>query len=168
MQAERRTLREGLIVGFIAYAAVALFYLLFDVLASRGALFTVDMLGKAVFRGLRDPSVLLFPAVIDTAAIFWYNALHLALALAIGVFVTGLVAEAERRPARGPIIWATVLAGGVVTVLAVGYLTQPMRTVLPWWSIVVANLLAAALAGFYLVSKHPGLLRHGRPFVPAR
>jgi protein-S-isoprenylcysteine O-methyltransferase Ste14 len=106
--------------------------------------------------------------VIDTAAIFWYNALHLALALAIGVFVTRLVAEAERRPARGPIIWATVLAGGVVTVLAVGYLTQPMRTVLPWWSIVVANLLAAALAGFYLVSKHPGLLRHGRPFVPAR
>lgn len=169
MQSERRTLREGLIVGFIAYAAVALFYFLFDVLASRGALFTVDMLGKAVFRGLRDPAVLLFPPVIDAAAIFWYNALHLALALAIGVFVTRLVAEVERRPERAPAIWLAVIAGGVVTVLAVGYLTQSIRPVLPFWSIVVANVLAAALAGFYLLARHPGLLRrHAGPFAPAR
>src|SRR5512133_2531913 len=56
-----RWLRDGVIVGLIAYAAVAVFYSVFDVLASRGTLFTVNVLGQALFKGLRDPSVLQFP-----------------------------------------------------------------------------------------------------------
>jgi hypothetical protein len=49
-----RTMREGIVVGLIAYASVAVFYSAFDLLAARGTLYTVDLLGKAVFRGLRD------------------------------------------------------------------------------------------------------------------
>lgn len=163
MRLARRTLGEGLVVGLVAYAAVALFYVVFDVLAARGALFTVDMLGKAVFRGLRDPAVLLFPDQLDPAAIFWYNGLHLLLSLAIGVFVTALVVEAERRPARAPLILLAIVAGGVLTVLVVGRLTQEMRPVLPWWSITVANALAAATAGVYLLRRHPSLWRRWSP-----
>ena len=88
MMSERRTFREGVRVGLIAYATVAIFYSGFDLLAARGTLFTVDMLGKAVFRGLRDPAVLLFPQQLDLAAIFWYNGLHLIASLVIGVIVT--------------------------------------------------------------------------------
>ena len=69
MFSTRPTIRHGLIVGLIAYAAVAVFYATLDVLAARSALFTVDMLGKAVFRGLRDPSVLLVPRKLDLIAI---------------------------------------------------------------------------------------------------
>ena len=35
-----------------------MFYAAFDVLAARGTLYTVNLLGMAVFKGLRDPSVL--------------------------------------------------------------------------------------------------------------
>src|SRR5512133_3827029 len=61
MTTGNRWLRDGLIVGLIAYAAVAVFYSAFDLLASRGTLFTVNVLGQALFKGLRDPSVLQFP-----------------------------------------------------------------------------------------------------------
>lgn len=70
MAALRRTIRDGVVVGLIGYAAVALFYSVFDLLATRGALSTVDLLGKALFRGLRDPGVLYFPAERDMSAIF--------------------------------------------------------------------------------------------------
>ncbi len=157
MAADRRTLRDGLVVGLIAYGAVAVFYSTFDLLAAREAFYTVDHLGKAVFRGLRDPAVLLFPGRPDFTAIFLYNGLHLLLSLAIGVTVVRIVAHAERVPSQAGLATGAIVAGFVVTILAVGWFTAPMRPVLPWWSIVVANALASALAGWYLLGTRPGL-----------
>ena len=99
MSAKSQMVRQGLVVGMIGYASVAAFYGVFDILAGRGALYTVDLLGKAVFRGLRDPAVLSVPMSIDTTAIILYNALHLFLSLIIGIIVTALVEYSERRAA---------------------------------------------------------------------
>ena len=163
MSATGRTLREGLVVGIIAYAAVALFYALFDVFAARGVLYTVDVLGRALFRGLRDPAVLMFPLELDPTAILLYNGFHLVMSLAIGVLVTALVVHAERHPTQALPVVVMIAAGGVLTVFAVAYLTDSMRPLLPWWSIVVANVLAAALAGFYLLARHPELRQRLAP-----
>jgi len=159
MTTTRRTLRDGLVVGLIGYATVALFYSTFDVLAARDALHTVNMLGRTVFRGLRDPSVLQFPLSIDTCAIFAYNALHLVLALAIGLIVAALVAAGDRTPERRRLVRVIIAAGFVVTVAGVGLLTTPIRPVLPWWSIVVANALSTFFAAVYLLGRRPGLWR---------
>ena len=155
----RGTVRDGLVVGLIGYASVALFYSGFDVLAARDTLYTVDLLGKAVFRGLRDPGVLLFPLPLDGTAIFLYNAFHLVMAVVIGLVVTALASDAERHPGRARLVMFTLIAGFVVTIAIVGLLTAPMRPVLPWWSIVVANALAVVVAGLYLVRQRP-LLWH--------
>jgi hypothetical protein len=152
---ESRAIREGLIVGFIAYVAVAVFYGVFDLLAARGLFFTVDLLGKALFRGLRDPALLQYPVSLDPAAIFWYNGFHLVSSLAIGLVVTSLLLRAEQRPAETRVISAVIGAGFVVTVLAVGVLTGSIRPLLPWWSIVVANSLATAAAAVYVLRRHP-------------
>jgi hypothetical protein len=152
-----RTWRDGVVVGLIAYAAVAAFYGLFDVLAARGTLYTVDLLGKAVFRGLRDPAILQYPIQPDPGAIAWYNALHLVASLAIGLIVMRLVEQAERHPAQGRLVLAVIAVGFVVTVVGIGLLTGAMRPVLPWWSIVTANGLASLLAGLYLLRRRPGL-----------
>lgn len=138
----------------------------FDVLAARGALYTVDLLGMAVFRGLHDPAVLQFPLGLDPPAIFWYNALHLAASLAVGLIVTGLLAQAERRPAWARLVLAAIVAGFGVTVVAITVLTAPIRPLLPWWSIVVANALATLVGAWYLVRRHPGLPH--RLLTPAR
>jgi amino acid transporter len=159
MGAARRTIKDGIVVGLIGYAAVAVFYSVFDQLAARAPFYTVDLLGRAVFRGLRDPGVLFFPLERDWGAIFLYNALHLVIALAIGLIVTSLVASAEHHPSRRSRVWFVIVAGFVVTITVIGLLTTPMRPVLPWWSIVVANTLAVLLAGAYLVRRRPGLWR---------
>lgn len=164
---DHRTLREGLIVGLIAYATVALFYTAFDFLAARDSLFTVNMLGRAAFRGLRDPAVLMFPDQLDLPAIFLYNGMHLILSLAIGLVVTTIVDQADRRPAMAPFLLLVIVAGGVITVLTVGFLTQAARPVLPWSSIIVANLLATGLAGLYLLRRRPGLWRRFTSMAPA-
>jgi hypothetical protein len=157
MSSPNRTIRDGIVVGLIGYAAVALFYSMFDLLAARGTFYTVNLLGRAVFRGLRDPEVLMFPVTLDVAAIVSYNSLHLALALIIGLVVTWLVGYAEEHPSRRFGVVLVIIAGFVVTVLAVGMLTAGMRPLLPWWSIVMANILAVVLAGTYLMRRRPGL-----------
>ena len=51
----------------------------------------------------------------------------------------------------------TIVAGFVVTIISVGLLTNPIRPLLPWWSIVAANVLAVLLVGAYLLRKRPGI-----------
>jgi len=166
MPADRHTVRDGLVVGLIGYAAVALFYSMFDVLAARGPLHTVNVLGRAVFRGLRDPAVLQFPVDLDPLAMLAYNALHFVIALAIGFVVAALVTLAEENEAHRRLVRFMIAGGYAVTVAMVGLLTAPMREVVPWWSILVANAAAMALAGTYLGRKHPGLW-HRLALAPA-
>ena len=165
MALSSRTIQQGLVVGLIGYASVAALYAAFDFIAARGALYTVDLLGKSVFEGLRDPSVLGLPMQLDVTAIVWYSALHLLISLVIGLIVTGLVEQAEQRPSLAPMVLSTILAGFVVTIVAVGLLTASIRPLLPWWSIVVANALAVLLAGGYLLHKRPGTWRRLSPFA---
>lgn len=160
-----RVTREGLIVGGIAYVAVAAFYALFDLLAVRGLFFTLNLLGRATFRGLRDPAVLQLPVRVDAAAMLWYNGLHFILSLAIGLTVANLVALAERRPERAGVAGAIIILGFFVTIVVVGMLTAPFRPLLPWWSIVVANALAVLLAGTYLLHRHPGIWERLMPIA---
>jgi hypothetical protein len=152
-------------VGAIAYAAVALFYTVFDFLATRGALHTVNLLGRALFRGLRDPTVLSFPVTLDWTAMFLYNGFHLLVSLAIGVVVVSLANHAERHPSQALLVLILIAGGGVLTVFAVGYLTESIRPLLPWWSIVVANALAVVLAGAYLLRRRPQLARRLNPIA---
>lgn len=154
-----RPIRDGLVVGAIAYAAVAVFYGVFDILAGRGLFYTVNMLGRALVRGLRDTGVLLYPVELDPTAMLWYNALHLVAALSIGIVVVWLVGRAYRAPDRLGALRLVLFGGFIVTVLAVGWLSAPIRPVLPWWSIVTANVLAAATAGLWILRRHPGTAR---------
>ncbi|HEX5073072.1 MAG TPA: hypothetical protein VFW03_07705 [Gemmatimonadaceae bacterium] len=165
MLTHNRTLRDGLAVGLIAYAAVALFYSGFDFLAARGTLYTVDLLGRAMFRGLRDPSILMFSLDLDPAAILLYNAFHLVMSLGIGLVVTSLIDHAEEHPSHALLVVIMIIAGGVLTVFGVAYLTESMRRVLPWWSIIAANALAALFAAWYLGRRRPGLWKRLTPLA---
>lgn len=152
-----RWVRQGLIVGSIAYLAVAVFYSCFDLLASRGMLFTVNLLGEGLFHGVRDRSILEFPIVLNYQGIFWYNAVHLATSLLIGLFVLRLVEEGARHPQRAGLMAGLIIAGFATTIALIAWITEPIRPVLPWWSIVVANGAATMLAAIYLLRSRPGL-----------
>jgi len=157
-------LKEGLIVGVIGYASVALLYAAFDFLAARGALFTVDLLGKVVFKGLHDPSVLILPIEPDISAIFWYNVLHLASALIIGLIVVRIVKLTENQVTNKYLILFFLIIGFIATITFISFLTIEIRSLLPLWSIIMANLLAVILAGSYLLGKHPQIIHRINPF----
>ena len=151
------TVREGLIVGFVAYVVVAVFYIGFDVLAARGTFFTLDLLGQVVFQGLRDPATLQLPMDTDVSAMVAYNSVHLALSLAVGVFVASLVARVEERPSRGYSVLVILLGGYLITIVGVGMFVRGVAPLLPFWTIVLVNTLAAVAGGLYLARAHPTL-----------
>lgn len=157
MQTSRQNTRDGVIVGLIAFVSVALFYGGFDFLASRGTLYTVNLLGGALFGGMRDPAVLQLPVPVHVAGILEYSALHLAASLLIGVTVVGFVGYAERTPRHARLVTMLIAAGFVVTIALVGWLSIPLRSMLPWWSIVLANTLAVIVSAAYLSHARPGV-----------
>jgi hypothetical protein len=157
MSTRSHAIRDGLVTGLIAAITVAMFYAVFDFLAARGVLYTVDLLGRAVFLGERDPSILLLPVKPDARLVLMYNALHLSIALAIGLVVVGLVRYAETHPPRARWVTAVIVGGFFVTIIAIAALTGSFRALLPWWSIVAANVLAVVCAGLYLTRRRPGV-----------
>ncbi len=164
MNVRRGGIWDGLVVGVIAYAAVASFYAAFDLLAARGMLFTVNLLGQAMFRGLRDPAMLQTVVTPDLTVVMLYNGVHFVASVLIGLTVVGIVAAAERRPQVAPFAFLTIVGGYVLTVVVVAYFTTAMRTLLPIWSIAVANACAAAIAGLYLLHRRPGTWARLSPF----
>lgn len=155
----RQGFRDGLVIGLIAYVVVAVFYGAFDFLAARGPLYTVNVLGQAVFGSLRSPEELQLPLRFSWSGIFWYNAVHLVVSLAIGQVVLALIELAERDPGRSGFAFTILAAGFVTTIVGVGVGTAPIRPVLPWWSIVVANAAAVVVSAGYVVARRPGVWR---------
>ncbi len=162
MAGQRQTVRDGLLVGAIGYVSVALFFTLFDLLAGRGPVFTLNVLGKVMFRGARDAAILQLPIPADVGAMAMYNFFHLVVALAVGLFVTWLVEQVESRPERGIVVMVVILGGYVGTVLTVARLSAGIAPLLPFWTVVVVNTLAAAGGGFFLARAHPGLWQRVR------
>lgn len=152
-----RTVREGLTLGLIGFAAVAVFYTVFDILAGQGWFFTLNLMGQVLFRGVRDAAVLQLPMPLDVGAMAGYNFLHLSVSLAVGLFVAWLVDLAEENPRRGYAALAIMLAGYLATVVAVALFARDVAPLLPLWSVVTVNTLAACGGGLYLWSAHPGL-----------
>jgi hypothetical protein len=52
-----------------------------------------------------------------------------------------------------------IAAGFFVTIFGIGMVSSPFKALLPWWSVVLANVLAVVVAGAYLLGRHPGLAR---------
>lgn len=151
---EYRVLREGVVVGLVGAVAVAVWFLVLDTVAGR-ILFTPAALGSIVFHGATGPDAVQMEAL----TILGYTGFHLVAFLLTGVVAAGIAAAAEDREPY-------FLFGGVLLFVSfetffigmVAIAAQWLLAVIPWWSIVVANLIAAASMGYYLWSRHPELV----------
>lgn len=157
MTSTRQMTGRALTVGFLGYASVVVFYAIVDVSAGRGILYTGNVLGKAFFRRLLDPQILAQPIPIDLEAILWHNVMHLCVAMTIGFIVIGLVEDAIRNPAKSGFILFTFFLGFVVTIAAMRFITAPIAPLIPLWTIVLTNAVAAAFAGSIILRWYPDL-----------
>ena len=143
------TVREGALVGLAGAAAVALWFLLYD-LAAGVPLRTPALLGAALFEGLRDPSAL----VITPMLVLKYTVVHGIVFVAFGIAAAGLFALADRE--RRVLFAAFMLfcCFEVVFVLVVMVTAGWLLEELPIWSILAANFLAAVVMLSFLFRLH--------------
>lgn len=152
--AEHTAISEGIVVGLIGAAVVAVWFLVMDAVGGR-LLFTPAALGSVIFHGATG----LADVRTDAITILAYTGLHLGAFLLTGLVASAIVAFAEDRHdyvLLGAILLFVTFETffiGVVTIVA-----QWLLEVIPWWSIAVANLVAAGGMGAYLWRRHPDLV----------
>ena len=141
--------------GFIGATAVAIWFLVVDVIAGR-PFGTPTFLGRSLF-SVFGPIPEGESAVVH---VIFYTIFHYAVFFGVGTLAVIAVHWAETEP--------TVLAGFLILFVAielgfygfVALLSDPqVYGVLAWWQVGAANLISALLMGYYLWRTHPALKR---------
>ncbi|HXE58363.1 MAG TPA: hypothetical protein VNK43_10205, partial [Gemmatimonadales bacterium] len=160
--AERRhaAIAEGTDAGVLGGAAVVVWYFVLDLIRGR-PLLTPSVLGQVVLLGDRTPTV----ERLVPMAIYFYTFFHFLVFALFGVLVAALVHRAQREDVfRFALVMLFVVFEvffyGVISVL-----TEASDDLFPFWSVLVANLLATAVMGTYFWRTHPAL-RDGLRQVP--
>ncbi len=156
MRASTRTLlSQGFLTGIIGYALVAGSYVVMNTLAGRAPLSTAAALGHALFGNGGMPAS---PAA-DPGPLIAYNGVHLLFFVLIGIAAAWLIAEAELHPRLWYLVAFAFIAGFIYSYFAVVVAVAELSVEISPWSIVAANLAAAAGMGIYLAQVHPDLGR---------
>jgi hypothetical protein len=150
-----RVYQDGIIAGVLAAAAVALWFLIFDTARGR-PLYTPSVLGTALF-GRGASLAPLDQAPVSGSMVLMFTWVHGMVFAALGGVAARLLAVAERSPHVGfGIVLLFVIFEACFT--AAAYLiAAPVIHALTWPAVLVANLLAAAVMGGYLWSRHRSL-----------
>ncbi len=155
MKPERaQVLTQGLIAGFIAYAAVVVFFAVANLVTGRSPFHTAAALGSTLFYGLQDPSQL----AIEPGPVLAYNGVHLLLSLLVGTIAAWLIFETERHHFLWYFVLFIFMAFFLYSLLAIGIIGAEIAHVLPWWSVLTANVIWVASLGAYLWLQHRGLM----------
>jgi hypothetical protein len=151
---EHRILRQGLIAGLLGAGAVALSFLVID-LVFQHALFTPAALGSAILHGASGPTEI----QIDASTVLSYTLLHLVVFLVIGLVTAALIAQVEGHPA---LLHGIILAFVSFEALFIGLATIGGAWVLDsigWWNVMLGNIVGTLTMIGYLGGKHPALWR---------
>lgn len=146
----RRLVADGLTSGLIAYTLVGAFFVVLNLAAGRSALYTVALVGEALFSGVREPAAVTLAA----GPILAFNGVHLAACLLFGFFSAWLVYEAELHPEFWYLTLFLFLGATVISYAGVLALMVLVGSPLSTGSIVAASLVAAVGIGAYLVARH--------------
>lgn len=140
------TIRRGLISGLIGAAAVALWFFMLDAIQQR-VFYTPAALGSGIFLGANNAD----DVVIRADIVFAYTLLHTTAFMLVGLTAAWLVDEVHRNANA---LIGVVLLFVTLEVLSLGILAAVaawLFETLPWWSPIVANLVAAASMATYLL-----------------
>ncbi len=147
MASHSRYVREGIIGGLIGATLVAVWFLIYD--AARGRPFrTPALLGAATFQGVTDPAAV----PVAPHLVVEYTVLHGVVFALIGILIASLIWAAQSQPGRLLTLVIVVLCFEVFFLALVVTLAHPVLDDVAWWSILVANALAAGgmLAYFFI------------------
>ena len=150
-----RVYQEGIVAGILGGLAVAVWFLVVDLVQGR-PLYTPTVLGQALFgRGAGPATYQGLPPSLEMVAMFTW--VHLLVFAVVGVVVSRLIAMVERHPSLGfGFVLLFVILEACFTA-AMMIVAAPVLQALTWPAILVANLLAAAVMAGYFWLRHPAM-----------
>jgi hypothetical protein len=148
--------RQGIVAGVLGAATIAVWFFLVDVVSGHPLFYTPNLLGTALFRhgaGLDQPQTL----AISFETVLVYTWVHGLVFCAIGGVAAKLLALAERdvNAGFGIILLFVIFEFGFVGAALV--FAEPILRALTWPSVLVGNLLAAAVMAAYFRRQHATL-----------
>jgi hypothetical protein len=141
---------EGTYAGVIGASVVAIWFLILDLLQGQ-ALRTPSVLGQVLLFGDSTPEL----QTVNFAAVVAYTAVHFGAFLLLGIGLVRLVRWAARESV---VRYALLQVFLVFEVLFYGLLmlaSETTRALFPFWTVLIANTLAALAMGIYLWRMHP-------------
>ena len=151
MRERHSTIREGIIVGAIGATAVAVWFLLVDLVAGR-PLFTPSAMGAALFGDFGGG------ININLGYVAGYTVFHYLAFIAVGMLAAFSTHLAEAQAAWLALFLVLFVAfevgfyGLVATLNETGLLEA-----LTWYQIGIGNLIATVAMAAYLWQKHPAI-----------
>jgi hypothetical protein len=146
--------KEGVVAGLLGAGAVALLFLIRDVIQGVPFL-TPSVLGQVITLGVSTP-------VTDRAlpgAVLAYTGLHLVVFMVFGLLLAGFVRVATTQPAfRFAMVVLFIFFEFFFAGLAY-MLHESTRALFPLGLVLLANLVAAVVMMTYLWRHHPALRR---------
>jgi hypothetical protein len=152
--AENPLLRQGLFTGLIGAAAVALWFLILDMISGQ-PLRTPAALASVLFLGAKGPG----DVHISLGVVAGYTVLHVAVFAAIGTALTLIAREVERAPQLLLMVVLSAIVLEAVAGPAMALTAAWGLGAVGWWSVGMGNLLAVAAMGWWIWRTHPDLRR---------
>jgi hypothetical protein len=144
---------EGLDVGIIGGLAVAVWFLILDIIRGH-PLQTPSLLGQVVLFGDSTP---------ETSFVFGaflvYTAFHFLIFALIGMGLVALVHWSVNNSIVRYAMLPVFLAFEVIFYGLLEMLSERTNELFPFWAVLGANTLAAVCMGVYLWRRHPALRR---------
>jgi hypothetical protein len=146
--------REGAEAGVLGALAVAIWFLVMDVVRTGMPFLMPSVLGQVVLFGRETPVMEAIPEAIAA-----YTVVHFLAFILFGMMVAYLVELAVREPVFRYLL---VMVFVIFEVFFLGLMFTMFTGALglfPLWHIIGANTLAAAIMGLYFRYRHPAIVR---------
>ena len=155
MADRHNTVSEGIFAGFIGATAVAVWFLIVDIVAGQ-PLHTPEILGRGLISILGKIPMMPDAMFTRVAA---YTVFHYAAFSLVGIVVVSIVHQSARTPGilAGFLIAFVAFELGAIGITTL--FTESMFGGMAWYQIFIANLLAAGLMFWFMWRRHPHLGR---------
>lgn len=148
-------IRDGIIAGGLGAAVIALFFLVVDTLGGQ-PLYTPSLLGSVLFLGADAESV----TGVNMPMVAAYTAVHMLVFMAAGIALEFGVSRFASSPGFGIVLLILFVCFETGFLGAAAALMPDVIGQLGAGLVILANLLAAAAMGAYVVWwRHPDALR---------
>lgn len=145
---------EGTDAGLLGGSAVAVWFLIRDVLAGH-PLRTPSVLGQLFIYGNPAPDMV----NMDFGAVVLYTAVHFLIFVMLGLFVALLVRQATAHPVARFAILVLFVAFEFCFVVVIRVASGEVGTLFPTWTVLAANLVAVVAMAAYFRWRYPELMR---------